>query len=308
MRHIRWIVIFLLAAVLIVVYTTGDFKNRELKFISPNTGQVRPPTFEELLTRSTHVFYATFKGVYINHMGYMEYKFRVYKTLKGKNVTSIIYVHGSAGGWLGSDGNKIKFNRGKKYLLIAFREKSLFNDHDLYYTPINSVIPLDNLKSSTLNGDKANTYSYYDFNKSATVDSLTRYISKVVSTEEAQNVREYFGFGYIESNKLSEIIKESEYICQVKILELYERGYEQKYEVFNCEMIKPIYGDFGTIHTGIYFKIKFIADTVRPGEEYIVIINKISEMTKTYYISSKRSVRSVREYNRIVRLVNRLKD
>jgi hypothetical protein len=73
-------------------------------------------------------------------------------------------------------------------------------------------------------------------------------------------------------------------------------------------MIKPIYGDYGTIHTGIYFKIKFIADTVRPGEEYIVIINKISEMTKTYYISSKRSVRSVREYNRIVRLVNRLKD
>jgi hypothetical protein len=54
MRHIRWIVIFLLAAVLIVVYTTGDFKNRELKFISPNTGQVRPPTFEELLTISVN--------------------------------------------------------------------------------------------------------------------------------------------------------------------------------------------------------------------------------------------------------------
>ncbi|NLO47914.1 MAG: hypothetical protein GX111_06310 [Clostridiales bacterium] len=45
--------------------------------------------------------------------------------------------------------------------------------------------------------------------------------------------------------------------------------------------------------------VVFFADTVKQGEEYIVLLNKRSEEMQIYELSSRNSVRSVDEYEEI---------
>ena len=308
MRHIRWLVIFLLAAVLIVVYTTGDFKKKELNVSCSEIEFAYYPTFEDDLIGATHIFFATFKGIYINTMDIVEYKFRVDQTLKGRKIDSIIYVDSSVVGNCDLERRGLPFKKGDKYLLVVQRERSLYNDHDVYYPPFYSIIPLDDLKSSTLFNVSANEFSNFNFNEKATVASLKHYIEKVISSDEAKNAPEFIGLNYTESNKLSDIVEASQYICQVKVLKSESKGIVANSERVYCEMVKPIYGDFKADTVGNTMVIIFIADTVKIGKEYIVLLVKREDTSKAYNISSKRSVRSVREYNRIVRLVDKLKE
>ncbi len=308
MRHIRWLVMFLLAAVLIVVYTTGDFKKKELNVSCYEIDFAYYPTFEEDLIGATHIFFATFKGVYINTMDLVEYKFHVDQTLKGKKIDSIIYVDSSVVGKCDLERTGLPFKKGDRYLLVVQRERSLYKDHDIYYPPFYSIIPLDDLKSSTLFNVSANEFSNFNFNEKATAASLKHYIEKVISSDETKKAPEFIGLNYTESNKLSDIVEASQYICQVKIIKSRSKGIIANSELVYCKMVKPIYGDFKADTIGNILVINFIADTVKIGEEYIVMLIKGADTSKIYNISSKKSVRSVREYNRIVRLVNRLKD
>ena len=309
MRHIRWLAMFLLAAVLIVVYTTGDFKKKELKIPWTEIEWEYYPTFEDYLTDATHVFYGTFKGIYINKKGYVEYKFHVNQTLKGNKVASTIYIPGSSVGSSQIELKGMPYEKGKKYLLVLERNRSVLYDHDLYEVLGRSIFPLDNLGKSYIVGGSIDELSNFNFNENATVISLTAYINKRVKTKEAQKAPEYESiYEFTDSNKLSEIVEFSQCIYKIRVDKIGDIGTYINYEDAKCEILEILYGEFieDTIGTNIF--IYFISGTVRQGNEYIVLLSKAKSLSHYYEVSSKKSVHSVREYNRIVRLVDKLKD
>lgn len=305
MRHIKRFIIFILTCAILILITTAE-KNEaspaELYVLSTQGEIDHYPTFEECLTAATHVLFATYKGTYLNIEGAIEYKFRIYRTLKGKKVSSIIYVPDTLLGWSGLRRIEPPFKKGESYILITRRTTCLFYEHDRYYQARGCIMPLNDLKSSKLAGG-IDKLSNFNFNEYATEAGIAHYISKIVSRPEAQQANEYQIGSFTESKKLSEIIEYSQYIFKVRVNKVTFYESPSTSEVADCEVIEQIYGEPRTQTQEKPLKIELIIGTVKPGKEYILLLNKGVMDSIPYQLSSRRSVRRVSEYKRIMRML-----
>lgn len=261
-------------------------------------------TFEQCLTYATHVFIATYNGTYIDMLNHIYYVFNIYDTLKGEKVEDTIYMQsGLLTDYLDMETFNPPYEKDQQYLLVVNRYKSLYYDFDRYSPMFDLFIPLYDLSKSKYVAD-LNQYSSYKFDETADASSLISYVKEIVSTDEAKQTRAYIGKDYTLSEDLEDVVDASTYICKVQIKASDGKALYEQAEIYKCDLITQIYGELKEEHYIEGLLIKFFSNTVKIGEEYIIMLNNnLTESSYIYTLTSKNSVRPVEDYDRIMEIL-----
>ena len=259
-------------------------------------------SFETAADMCTDIIVATF----INKQSYptfgenssselfTEYEFSVDKILKGETTTNSIYLF-DANDWVFVEGindsyqeGNIEYVAGEKYLLFLERHICVDYDHDQYLILGDLYMSLSSLSESTMYSQPISEHSSYDFQNTTTEDLLL-YIEDIAAKS---NSRKYYGKKYSISQSIPEIIAESEQIFKVTVDFKFIEGVYIPIDTYFCTVNYIYKGDvllndpeYGDLADSI--QIGFPKGSVKEGEEYIVLLNRVSEGSTIYSRSSK---------------------
>jgi len=183
------------------------------------------------------------------------------------------------------------FNRGTNYLLVLNRlQGATLSTHEDGYTFIhNLIINLDTPALSTMYNEPLSTHSTEIDFEDSTLAKEQIIIFVESKTENNSPAREH-----IRSDDIVDIVNYSPYILIVEISEPRRLVHEQvtrdwmETDIFFCTVVRALKGetDIGTDEISVIF----FAYTVQVGEQHIVAVERVTEGSTTFELSSRNSL------------------
>ena len=264
--------------------------------------------FEQTLLTSTDVVVASFVGQ--RHFGenLTEIEFNVADRVLG-NAADTIFVYfdnatpfGGTGDALHTQGI-LTLERETRYLLVLDRlQGATLKTHEDGFTFINNlIINLDNPALSTINNEPlSNHSSQLDFySESLLENSIISFVKDIAANNPPARER-------IRSDSFSDIIINSPYIFIVEVNEPRRLVSAQvtrdwmETDIYFCTIAEVIKGD---VDINLEISVVFFADTVRTGEQYIVAVERISEGSTTFEITSANSLFIMSQLDEVMSIV-----
>lgn len=266
-----------------------------------------PMTFEEYIANATNIVSAKYLGV--NVEGSLAYlSFEPVSQIKGQIeeetfavVRRLDTVYTTTSGYQYT-GDYSRYVVGEEYLLVLEKHVSVYYDCDRYYILGDIFIPKMTSYDATMFGRaELDQFISTEGRVMDTYKEISSFISEIAKKNTSN--KEYIGSSYVTSTKLTDIVENSTYIFKVKVTELKKYVESNNTEFFVCTLSEVLKGE----EDREKFEIVFVADTVEIGNEYVVLLNKVSETTLFYILSSINSVYSVSDTENIAIIEDALK-
>lgn len=270
-------------------------------------------TFEEaLLEFATDVVIAQYIGHRPFGTNLTEFEFAVSERVLGEAAERIfVYADTSMGANVYGATREVDyrpvdltFNFETSYLIPLIKVgQPHANTHDDAYTFIrNIVIDLDDISRSIMYSEPLSRHSEgLDFSRR----QLSR--TEIVSFVGELTRNNSPGRGFIRSEAIEDIVKESLYIMIVEVNEPLRLSHEQSttdwmatdlYYVTATRILK------GNLSINYEFVVIFLADTVKSGERYIVAIEPIEKGSSWYRFTSRNSLFKIGQLDEIVSILS----
>ena len=241
-------------------------------------------TFTEAVELSDCAVVAEFE-LYSKAGDGVEYTFKVKEVLRGSIKEKTIHLFDSVGTSY-IEGTDYSYNTGEDiyrvgeaYLLIMEEDDSLFFEYPHYVLVTNIYAPVNDFGKSTM----------YDKNLSElsgikSLDETKTYIRKAKAKVKVD------GEHYTTATDYPTIVKESDLVLEVKIVDLSSEGIYGNRNTYVTEVRKIIKGDRLSTYDSGEIALVLMKGSVEIGKEYLVIINRIDDTSRIYTQSSKKSV------------------
>lgn len=263
--------------------------------------------YETSICYAEHVIEAKYEGVEY-YKRYCEYKFLVEKQYKGhieeeyvyvQSVYSINSVSDTFGNFLTYKTYDTSFDKGESYILILDSVSwDIYDPHRPYLLSGDIIIPVENVSKSTMYGGQPlsehSSMSKEDLSEYGLfIEYLKTRINEYDLSKEPVDVK------VITSEKIEDVVENSDYIVKVKIVKADGYVFDEREERYSCEILTEYKGTLEDKSV----RIHFFPGTVKVGKEYIVAINSITpNIDDLFYLSSKNSLFSVERENEIIEL------
>lgn len=259
-------------------------------------------TFEEALLLSTDIVVAQYVGYRSFGDNSIEFEFVVLERVLGESADRIfVYAINSTSTTIGAiesisyKDSDLSFYAGGQYLLVLERiwlPHSKVNENG-YMLVRNLVVDLDNPQNSAMYGEPLHLHSELNFSRGC----LSREQIVDYAREIAKN--NHTDMDHIKSLDVTEVVEGSDYILLVEINELHSmaRTDFQHTDVFFCTVIQVIKGD---LEPGFELGMIFLADTVQPGEQHIIMVRRIEEGSSLFEFTSRNSMFETTQFGEIM--------
>ena len=250
--------------------------------------------FEYLLSESTDVVIAQ----YINSKPFgetlTENEFAVSDRILG-NAPDKIFIY--------SEGSGNLFNTGIDYLLplSKIRGVTAKTHEDGYVLLFNLIIDLNNPQKSTMHGELLTL-------RSVGLDFSDQNLSKtqIVSYVQEKTKNNKPSKDYIKSDRIEDIIYDSPNILFIEVnkdgLLTSPRTVWASSDIYWCTVVQTLKGN---IEPGFELVMVFFADTVKPGEQYIIAAEPLEEGNNDFLVlTSKNSLFEMERLDEIERIIN----
>jgi hypothetical protein len=191
----------------------------------------------------------------VNIDGLDELKFAINNQIKGSISDSVIYVQDSYN-------LNAEFKKNKTYILFLEKNISLYYTHDRY-------VMIEGKPSEKVDID---------------------YVQDILSSSKIATPEKY-GYNYTESAEMDDILAVSANIFEVEVLDVYVKSKYAPTTVYNCQVKRTLRNE----PESAQILIVFFNDTVKKGENYIVLLADTQGPSKIYTLSSKNSVYTINE-------------
>lgn len=167
---------------------------------------------------------------------------------------------------------------GNEYILVMNVYDMLFYDYPHYTLPADIYIPVKDKSNGTIYGKPISEDC-----KEYSGDSVISFIKEAKKAEKEEGMR------YTKSDHMPDIVKESDLVMEIKIIDLFAEG------VFNgspyyCEVLNVLKGGSVNRMEDGRILITLMKGSVIIGESYIIMANRVGEYSTIYGQSSLRSV------------------
>lgn len=247
-------------------------------------------TFEEGINMASYVVEARCVNTYSD----IQYTYAVFEPLnniKGEiteetfiiraNKRATVYV----GNYIYDEEYTLTYSIDKEYVLVMDRYLSVYNDYD-YYTLLGGIyIPKDYIPAAKMFGSgslyvTANNKECLD----AGYDNFIDYIKELVKENPLGTGST--GTDYIRSDRLEDIVAQTDIILRVTVTDHWPLGIRKDREDCYCIVEETLRGKeiTGEINVVVPY------ESVVTGEEYVFLLSKVHETSGFYTMSSKHSV------------------
>lgn len=250
----------------------GTIDSAEKKTQSENSITMRsdasniPFDFNEIVSYSTNIVDAEYSGVYTSEYGRELLKFIPLTILKGNIASNIIYVQP----FLESITNSsTEYSVGSTYMLFLEKNSSVYYEYDIYVQ----------LGELTISSDA----EYWEQYHLQTQSSLLEFPDLAPLG---------YGIAYTKSTNIRDILRVTDNIFEVNIVEEYAKSEIAPTTVYRCNVIKTIMNtpvDSGNILLTLF------NGTVEVGNAYVVMLADATETANIYTLSSLNSVYTLEE-------------
>lgn len=241
-------------------------------------------TFEESLARASHIVLARYTGEKITEKQYTDLKFVSLDTLKGKTIEKEFYlrllnyqvvVSDYGVSYIPTSG---EYEKDDEYLLVLETQNSVYIKNACYLS-LNNIIIMPGEKATIYNGSQISNHSENYKEGENIVDYVVNYVENNPDLYEHNTE-------YIVSDNITEIASESPYIVVVTPIE-YKGGSDYNAtEWYWCRVDSVLKGKIDEEK----IEIVFSRNTVKTGEQYIVMMALPDKESVFYVLSSKNSL------------------
>ncbi len=221
---------------------------------------------EEMVAHATHILDATYLGTYTTEYGteLMFLPTKVYKGDLSEKNQSVIYMtlRGDCEACSQSpdDAEGIPFKEDETYLLFLEKNISVYYEHDKYVS----------LSDMVLASNDAKRDGYYN-----QIEAMIKNDSSSVAMH---------GLSFTESDNLDEVLEASDNIFVVKIESVIAESTLTPTTVYSCR-VQQLVRDASDVPQDIF--VPFFNDTVKLGEEYLLLLSAANDTKPVYSLSSR---------------------
>ncbi|MCL2322024.1 MAG: hypothetical protein FWC47_07975 [Oscillospiraceae bacterium] len=226
---------------------------------------------------------------YIEYDTYVEYEFQVKDVLYG-TAEKTIYVSSMKGeSSVDTVNNSYNleghiYTKGDDYILIMDRVDSILYAHPQYGLSSDIYIPLKDINKSTTYGEPIT-----ELTGVTSVDEIKTILNNIKNTDDGSlDKYKYKPEKYSKSDKLTDIVPESDYILELKIDSLFAEGVVTIGNTYICDVINVLKGDNVVKNADGKIMVALLKNSVKVGETYIILLN--GDDSSIYVQSSKKSV------------------
>ena len=241
-------------------------------------------TFYEIIQYATDVIRAKFVGVTFEQDGDIHYEFEVVESYRGLGLEETFVVDEMAidgcviGSGLSFSTYNVRYKAGNDYLLFLTRRVNDFSgEHSLNTVSDILVVAVnENGKACLSSGESM----YYGQDLSMHLGS-----DEIAKAFENENLEQYVvdlikdnpmfkGREYIASEDMSEILKASDYVIEIEVIEEHPiKYYDGSRDNFICELIATYKGELEKMDLTVIFP----AGMVEIGKRYIVAARGVDD-------------------------------
>ena len=283
-----WIILI----VIIIFLQSGCSSNDQVVLFSAEQEYL---SFDETLMQAHCVVVASLDGI-TESEEIRKYKFNLNEALKGEFREENFYVSEGYGEFHVDEIDHVytttepQFEKGKKYLLVLSKMSSVYFEEDKYMNVGDACIELDDNNRII----QSKMYKEQQEIGFSDLKSIKKRISEIVESNEPPKA---FGVPFTDSEDLSEIVPASQYIVHVAVESITIESSSNR-DTYSCRVVQSIKGETAETIQAILFK-----NTVKIGGEYILLLNKESEVSLLYTLSSKDSTINFTEKDRVLSLI-----
>jgi len=186
------------------------------------------------------------------------------------------------------------YSAGEDYILVLGRHDSLFQDYPHFTLVSDIFIPVSDTRKSTMYGK-----AIEGFDAKNDVNA----VKNLVASAKAPKPQQKF---YTTATELPDILNESDFVMEVKIVETGVLEGQHNGNTYTCEPLNILKGKLvDTDPDGTFWGV-FIKGSVKEGDTYLVMVNQLGEYSLMYSQSSLNSVipmtdtKTVAEVKRLV--------
>ena len=250
-------------------------------------------TFEQLLDAATDIIKGKCVDM-VEYVSYTEYKFSVLERYIGEDTGSTISIRVPKKEYSVSDNisvhnsaaTDITYNKNNSYFLVLLRFVSVYLEHDVYINVgADLYLPANDLSKCSIYGESLSKHSTLNTENITTFENS---LCDSFNSRKNNNSPKFIGTDYIKTNDLKTIIKSSDYILKIRVLNEVHVGVAEDRNTFECSVISSLKGDVGEKTTVC---ITFPKDSVTKDDECIVALYEITDVTpRSFVFSSKNSL------------------
>ena len=300
------IICLLLAAVVLLLFigcqkdadvppeTEKTYQNKGLSEAS-STQTKSYRNFERIVTDSTDIIKATYKGMNLSK-GYYLVDFYVYDTIRGDIKNGILTIHYlptnttvlNADSPISYSTNKILYKPEKDYLLFLNRSNTVYTE-GYFFEPAEAslIIPLAESGEPIIKDSKLYSQPLNEHLDNSVFDGIEEnaFLDKVKIT---QNDYSQEGYRTIVTPKRDDVLKNAQFLFTVQIEEMEETPQVYYRSLCKCKVIETHKGE-ASEHIQAFLP----TEKVEIGKKYVIAVEKgqTNLLTEDYYVpTSKNSV------------------
>ena len=190
----------------------------------------------------------------------------------------------------------ILFNSNAEYLLVLNKVIELYSEMTLYTLINETIIRLDNLSLSEMYCSSIAPHAKgIEFTNKIAREEMISYVKNITK----DNIPAY---EYIKSDKIEDIINDSQYVITVKIegnLTAVRNEFRTS-DIYDCTIIETLKGE---IKAERKTRILFFPDTVKPGEEWIVAAVPPDGRDEYLHLTSKNSLIPIDQKDELLKII-----
>lgn len=242
-------------------------------------------TFLEAIDASDCIAVAEYLS-YEDKDSYVIYTFQVKSTLRGVIGEDVIHIYTSKGvatvpefGYTYETGQEI-YEEGDQYVLILNKSDMLFYEYPQYTVIADIFIPVDAIESAEMYGKPIAQL------QGVTASTLSSSMAALSAQAEPVQKKP----SYTTAEDLPTIIKESDFVLEVKVNGIMFEGVLHNGNTYFCEIQNVLKGDPVVTEANHTLFIVLMKDSVQVGETYVVMVNQVNEGSFVFTQSSLNSI------------------
>ncbi|MFA5675278.1 MAG: hypothetical protein WDA65_02035 [Christensenellales bacterium] len=174
--------------------------------------------------------------------------------------------------------NKTDYEVGKEYILVLYKIASVYNGRDKYMIVGDVFVKLDD-------SDNIAEYRRYHQKEESPYKTAKELLNYARTVTDDSKERFVYGIPFTRSSKIPDIVDASQYIVKAVVSEIESEDPNSNRDTYICEVTDILRGT-----TKDKINIVLFKNTVSIGKEYLFLLNKATEYSLTYTLSSVYSV------------------
>lgn len=248
--------------------------------------------FDDILETSDIILTGTIKNI-IKFNEYDEYNVNITNVKKGDvkgNIKIRNYLFNYSYSYNNTEYSgrtNTNYKEGETYVFVLQHIENVYEDKYIILSDV--YIPIADIQTSAVLSKKIDN-----------IDNPVNYI-KTYNFKNDGGKGESLSVEYIKNDDLKTIVKESGYIVEVSLNELYRST--DTVDVYLCDVDECIKGNINMSEKNQII-IPFFKNTVKHKKKYIVQLNSDTNDSYIYFLSSKNSVQDIDEKDKIIKLLH----